>query len=152
MKHVSQLITPQSLESVVRTAPQSLASQESASSKASSDAHEEEMLKRLWKRMTEIYGHRWLSSYGLTPNDSWRRGLAGITGQQIANGLSRMLEQGSDWPPTLPQFRALCVKDPDAPLAPYHRPAPKLLGAPRNPEKARAALAECRRILGQSTT
>lgn len=97
--------------------------------------------------MTEIFGHRWTHTYGLTPNDSWRRGLQGVSKEQIACGLARVLEQGDGWPPSLPEFRALCTKDPNAPLAPYHRPAPKLLEAPRNPEKARAALAECRRIL-----
>lgn len=147
MQHVSQLITLQSPESVAQTASRI---QVDESSKASSAAREQAVMARLWERMTEIYGHRWISAYGEAVNESWRRGLQGVSVEQIGKGLERLLEQGREWPPTLPEFRALCVTDPSTPLAPYHRPAPRLLEAPRNPEIARAALAECRRILGRN--
>lgn len=147
MKSVSQLITLQSPESVVQTASRI---QVDESSKASSAAREQAVMARLWERMTEIYGHRWISAYGEAVNESWRRGLQGVSVEQIGRGLERLLEQGREWPPTLPEFRALCLKDPAAPIAPYHKPAPRLLEAPRNPEKARAALAECRRILAMN--
>jgi hypothetical protein len=40
--------------------------------------------------------------------DSWRTGLEGFSGDQIASGLKRMLDVYPEWPPTLGEFRALC--------------------------------------------
>ncbi len=65
-------------------------------------------MDRLWERMTAIYGHRWTSAYGNEDDGTWLQGLAGVTPDQIAAGLSRCLERGDGWPPTLPEFRALC--------------------------------------------
>jgi len=76
-------------------------------------------LRRLWERMAAIYGHKWTSTYGdacedgkgdLTlPGDTWRKGLAGIPEPSIAAGLSACIAAADPWPPTLPQFRAMCL-------------------------------------------
>lgn len=76
-------------------------------------------LRELWTRMASIYGHRWNSSYGdmsehadgrlTTTGDTWRRGLLGITPAQIAVGLNSCIVSAEPWPPTLPEFRALCL-------------------------------------------
>jgi hypothetical protein len=67
--------------------------------------------------MTQIYGHRWLSSYGDSADEGrlsetamiWKKGLRGVTSKQIAEGLAQCLEQGDPWPPSLPEFRLLCL-------------------------------------------
>jgi hypothetical protein len=64
--------------------------------------------------MAEIYGHRWTSSYGADPNPdgaagTWAKGLAGVTAAQIADGLRACLTSADPWPPTLPEFRAMCL-------------------------------------------
>ena len=63
--------------------------------------------------MAEIYGHRWVSSYGDDPSGStgqtWAKGLAGLTGQQLAAGIAACIASAMDWPPTLPEFRRMCL-------------------------------------------
>lgn len=68
--------------------------------------------------MTSIYGHRWVSSYGLPVDESgaltetaetWRRGLAGLARPALARGFTTLLANGQEWPPTLPEFRDLCA-------------------------------------------
>ena len=71
------------------------------------------VMVRLWLRMVEIYGHKWTSSYGETPNESWIRCLADVEPAQIAKGLNALLARGDEWPPTAVGFRNLCI-EPDA--------------------------------------
>lgn len=63
--------------------------------------------------MAAIFGHAWVSNYGASPEgvaaDTWAAVLAGLTPQQIAQGLQRLTLQGGDWPPSAPAFRALCI-------------------------------------------
>lgn len=69
-------------------------------------------MRRLWQRMAEIYGHRWTSAYGddagASAGQTWARGLSGLAPAQIASGLDSVLASADEWPPTLPQFRAMC--------------------------------------------
>lgn len=98
-----------------------------------------------------IYGHRWTSSYGEKDDGTWLTGLADVTVEQIKIGLekcrTRKIQPGrEDWPPTLTEFRGLCLL---TYAAPYHKPFQKAL--PRPPADrsiAMAALAACRRMLG----
>lgn len=67
--------------------------------------------------MTQTYGHKWTSSFGDAPkaDHAWAKILGGLNGQQIANGLHRMIELGqtdqevAKWPPSAPDFRAMCL-------------------------------------------
>lgn len=67
----------------------------------------------MWVRMAEIYGHRWTSGYGEDPDgpaaQTWAKGLAGLRPDQLAAGLTTCLASADPWPPTLPEFRALCL-------------------------------------------
>jgi hypothetical protein len=71
----------------------------------------EAVIRRLWIRMAEIFGHKWTSQYGedaaTGAGDTWARGLAGLSTRQIATGLDRLIA-AEDWPPSLPEFRRLC--------------------------------------------
>lgn len=70
-------------------------------------------LPELWAAMLATYGHRWAGAYGQNPDGvaaaTWATGLAGLTSQQIAAGLRACLTHGDGWPPTLPEFRVLCL-------------------------------------------
>lgn len=91
-----------------------------------------EHIARLWQRMAAIYGHKWVSSYGADDaDDTWLRGLGGITPNEVAGALSACVERGDPWPPTLPEFRALCraPKERRESAAAY-REFPKALPAP----------------------
>ncbi len=94
MQHISELTTqrPQGSPELVQPEPQP-----------------ERVMDKLWMRMAKIYGHRWTASFGDSDDGTWAKGLRGLTGEQIALGLSRCVERGEAWPPTLPEFRALCT-------------------------------------------
>lgn len=69
--------------------------------------------RTLWVRMAEIYGYRWTSAYGEDPSGgaaaTWAKGLAGLTGEQLAAGLGSSIASADPWPPTLPEFRLRCL-------------------------------------------
>lgn len=72
-----------------------------------------ELLEQLWQTMTETYGHRWTSSFGVLPkpDHAWAKHLTGLNGRQIANGLALMSNLDTEgWPPSAPQFRKLCLE------------------------------------------
>lgn len=73
------------------------------------------VMDRLNKRMAEIYGHRWTSAYTRSALDTWARGLSGFSVEQIANGVSACIAGAFAWPPTLPEFRELCLTVPGLP-------------------------------------
>lgn len=70
-------------------------------------------IDRLWVAMADVYGHRWVSSFGADPatgaGETWAKGLAGLTTRQIGAGVSACLASSEPWPPTLPEFRARCL-------------------------------------------
>ena len=41
---------------------------------------------------------------------TWLDGLRGISPQQVIAGLVRLVNEGFDWPPTLPEFKKLCLQ------------------------------------------
>lgn len=99
-------------------------SENAASSRGSTTTTEPQplskpILRDLWTRMSAIYGHRWNSAYGdlsedgtgkpTVAGDTWKRGLLGVTAQQVGTGLNACIASAEPWPPTLPEFRALCL-------------------------------------------
>jgi hypothetical protein len=70
-------------------------------------------MRQLWLRMTEIYGHKWTSAYGEDAEsgagETWAIGLSGLDARDINTGLSAAITSNDPWPPTLPQFRAMCL-------------------------------------------
>lgn len=80
-------------------------------------------LRRLWERMTALYGYAWVSVHGLTPHlpdsdaltvsgSTWATALAGLTGRQIAEGVRSCIAKGGEFPPNAPRFRELCLNIP----------------------------------------
>lgn len=75
---------------------------------------DERHIRRLWQRMVEIYGHRWLASYGDRDADgTWMAGLRDLSTAAIAVGLEKCVRRPDPWPPTLPEFRTLCEPTPE---------------------------------------
>lgn len=77
------------------------------------------LLDKLWLKMSEMYGHRWTSSFGelADQNHSWAKILGGLTGRQLASGLQQLLDRATefDWPPPANVFRAMCLHVPGLP-------------------------------------
>jgi len=105
MQHVSQLIIPPSEKSEQQT-----------------NAHDsvkqltDNQMRQVWERMAHMYGHRWTSNYGVEDDGTWRKGLAGLSPEQIGAGLVKCLVRKpasgeEDWPPTLNEFRAMCLPE-----------------------------------------
>ena len=73
----------------------------------------------LWLAMASVYGHRWTSAHGADQaagsGDTWARGLAGLSAAQLGAGMDACITSSDPWPPTLPEFRAMCFGIP--PLA-----------------------------------
>lgn len=71
------------------------------------------------------YGHRWSSQFGDEPDGliaaEWRDTLAGLSLQQIRQGLDADAQRGSDWPPSSAYFRALCLGTADDAVLPRDR-------------------------------
>lgn len=74
--------------------------------------------------MTGVYGHRWVSTYGAAVSETWVRGCSDLGTEDLARGIRACLDwTGNEgWPPTLPQFRALC-RPPKERV--YYQPLPK---------------------------
>lgn len=82
------------------------------SSRSTAAPASDRVIARLFARLQARYGHKWTSQI---PNAEmvrlaaaeWADGLAGLTNEQIAEGLA---EWDGDWPPSLPEFRKACLR------------------------------------------
>ncbi len=101
----------------------------------------------LWGRMTEIYGHRWESSYGSKPTETWSRALSALSKDELKRALSACLKRADPWPPSLPEFIAMARPPKRENAAAYRFQA--LPTAPKSSsERAASELANLRRMLG----
>lgn len=71
--------------------------------------------------MEHLYGHRWTGHYGRALNEAseltlaarqWAHDLAPFTSTQIGAALKATELEHPDWPPTVPQFKAMCRRFP----------------------------------------
>lgn len=81
-------------------------------------------MKRLWVKMTQAFGHRFISGYGEKDEGVWLEGLGDLTVYDIARGFKQMLrdleniEMGQTiWPPNVMEFRAYCLGSTKMPSA-----------------------------------
>lgn len=65
----------------------------------------------LWKRMIELFGYKFSSSFGETPNDTWARVLSGLSAVDVCVGLNACVERWEEkFPPDAREFRNLCLR------------------------------------------
>jgi len=104
--------------------------------------------------MAQIYGHRFHSAWGPCANDNgtitdtadlWLQGLGKYSMDEIKNGITKLIDKGLEWPPTLPEFMHLCKPER---LAPYHQMATPQLPAPEiDPDLVSSELLKIRKLL-----
>jgi hypothetical protein len=66
----------------------------------------------LWKRMRESFGQSWVREYGDANGDAfqtWLIALAPFSEKQIGRGVKSAQEWTQAFPPTLPQFKQMCL-------------------------------------------
>jgi hypothetical protein len=82
------------------------------------DLLSDKVIGLIWQRMLSIYGHKWVSHLGVADDGegeltdsakTWKKGLAGITVEQVKHGFDVLIFKSHDWPPSLPEFRKLCL-------------------------------------------
>ena len=84
-------------------------------------------VERLWKRMQRVYGAKWASQYGDTDDGTWTTALAEFSEAEVFAGIQACIDSGDEWPPSLPQFRALCRPAPRENAAMYRLPPERQL-------------------------
>lgn len=77
----------------------------------------------LWNRLRQMYGSRFLDQFGTEPNDLWITAVDGLLDAQIKLALQRLVREGSQHPPTLPEFMAIATKPQSSTVNTYTAPA-----------------------------
>jgi hypothetical protein len=62
-------------------------------------------MRRLWLKMTEMYGPKWTSSMGEVPNKSWCDACRVFGEAEWKNAIATLNLSTDAWPPSLPEFR-----------------------------------------------
>jgi hypothetical protein len=76
--------------------------------------------------------------------DEWARALAGIDVNRIGQAIEQLTKSSAKWPPSLPEFVAMCQGGND-PAHKHFLPAPP--PKPADPEIARKGLEALRRLV-----
>jgi len=62
--------------------------------------------------MTKLYGHKWSSSYGDKDDGNlWLATLGELSPKDLMLGLRKCANSGEAWPPSAPEFKAMCLPD-----------------------------------------
>jgi hypothetical protein len=84
------------------------------------EALSDKVICHTWQRMLSIYGHKWASHLGQADDGTgtltdaaktWQKGLSGVTIDQLKHGFDALIFKNHDWPPSLPEFRKLCLSN-----------------------------------------
>lgn len=75
-------------------------------------------MDEFWLTMVATYGHKWTSTYDAAATNAdghltaaakmWRFALNKLSDAQIRRGLESVINRSDPWPPSLPEFVALC--------------------------------------------
>lgn len=96
----------------------------------------------LWEFLAQTWGAKFLEEYGAKPNQAWSMALANVEPAAAKLALNILINGGSAFAPTLPEFIAATKK--------YRRPEDRATvhALPRqDPEKIKANLDKIRRML-----
>lgn len=63
---------------------------------------------KVWKRLVQSYGPRFVEAYGKDPNELWLAAIQDLSDEQIAHGIRQVQRDTPIHPPTLGQFAKAC--------------------------------------------
>ena len=99
-------------------------------------------IEKFWTQMRSVYGRqKWDREFPLDDcSDIWSSALSRFQPKHILRAIGDCARTYTDWPPTLPQFLALCRA--------VSRPETELLSGPRvDPQKALEHVTEVRYLM-----
>jgi hypothetical protein len=102
-------------------------SEENKASASSTEIFSDKVMTKIWVRMLAIYGHKWASHLGAAVDSdgrlsesarTWQQGLVGVSLENLKTAFDALVLEKHEWPPSLPEFRKLCLSGirGDAPL------------------------------------
>ena len=101
---------------------------QNATSPANPSALPSAWIDRLFARFHAMYGKHWLDLWGGAPMADvkavWAEDLSGVSGEQIRRALDHC-KGNAKFPPTCPEFVALCRQFRDTPSTTLYLPAPR---------------------------
>lgn len=62
---------------------------------------------KFWQRMLELYGVKWVNSYGDRPTEMWINFIDSLENYQITWAIKSLMNTGDSFVPTMPQVAAL---------------------------------------------
>ena len=82
---------------------------------SSERAQKEVEIAQLWQLMGSMFGHRWTTAYGDQPDPDrvWYSTLKDLSFDQMKKGMGEVANQCLEWPPSAPQFRKMCLGEPE---------------------------------------
>lgn len=75
---------------------------------ATSEESPAAILATVWATLGDLFGPMWTSGFGPTPTPAWRAALRGLRSEEVRRGFRAVAEAGGHYPPSAPEFRALC--------------------------------------------
>lgn len=69
-------------------------------------------IETLWTLLAQTWGAKFIENYGPKPNDAWSAALVNLTPDQAKFALRKLIDAGSPFPPTLPEFASLAKGSP----------------------------------------
>ena len=70
---------------------------------------------QLWLRMIEMYGTKWINSYGSEPSELWITLCDSLHGYQLRHAIKCFFNDDSDFVPTLGKFKKTAKAAPKPP-------------------------------------
>lgn len=73
-----------------------------------------DLIDQFFIKMAAIYPYKWSGQFAneesvLIAKEEWHEGLEDLTVEQIKKGLSHCRKNGDQFPPSIPQFRQMCL-------------------------------------------
>ena len=64
----------------------------------------------LWTLLGQVWGAKFYEQYGTHANEAWAAALASVSVDQAKTAIGHLIDSGSPFPPTLPEFVVLSRK------------------------------------------
>jgi len=66
-------------------------------------------IAEIYRRMTRLYGHKFVSNFGTSDDGTWLMALTGLKRNDLSRGLTALMKRADDWPPSVPMFKRMCL-------------------------------------------